>query len=155
MGDVTATWATLAEKRWNYFVSSKLLLNPPYWKFWKRILQINKKCLRLIFFTFLTFLSMKQVRAVIIYINYSFGAHFNSFFFISRWGYVVLAANDPGTNFFTMSYSEVDVFISNYTLVDPEVYQLWVEGYSCKLFFSLDKNWVVNFKIFNSSFGSC
>ncbi|KAL0281261.1 UNVERIFIED_CONTAM: hypothetical protein PYX00_002297 [Menopon gallinae] len=29
-----------------------------------------------------------------------------------------------------MSYSEVDVFISNYTLVDPEVYQLWVEGYS-------------------------
>ncbi|XP_012277322.1 acidic fibroblast growth factor intracellular-binding protein isoform X1 [Orussus abietinus] len=26
--------------------------------------------------------------------------------------------------------SEVDVFISNYTLVDPEVYQLWVDGYS-------------------------
>ncbi|XP_033213423.1 acidic fibroblast growth factor intracellular-binding protein [Belonocnema kinseyi] len=26
--------------------------------------------------------------------------------------------------------SEVDVFVSNYTLVDPEVYQLWVDGYS-------------------------
>ncbi|XP_075217491.1 acidic fibroblast growth factor intracellular-binding protein [Lycorma delicatula] len=26
--------------------------------------------------------------------------------------------------------AEVDVFISNYTLVDPEVYQLWVDGYS-------------------------
>ncbi|KAJ8680329.1 hypothetical protein QAD02_016116 [Eretmocerus hayati] len=26
--------------------------------------------------------------------------------------------------------SEVDVFISNYTLVDPDVYQLWVDGYS-------------------------
>lgn len=30
--------------------------------------------------------------------------------------------------------SEVDVFISNYTLVDPEIYQLWVDGFSCKLF---------------------
>lgn len=29
--------------------------------------------------------------------------------------------------------SEVDVFISNYTLVDPEVYQLWVDGHSCKI----------------------
>ncbi|XP_063225809.1 acidic fibroblast growth factor intracellular-binding protein [Bacillus rossius redtenbacheri] len=27
-------------------------------------------------------------------------------------------------------FAEVDVFISNYTLVDPEVYQLWVDGYS-------------------------
>ncbi|XP_014212622.1 acidic fibroblast growth factor intracellular-binding protein [Copidosoma floridanum] len=26
--------------------------------------------------------------------------------------------------------SEVDVFISNYTFVDPDVYQLWVDGYS-------------------------
>ncbi|CAH1104006.1 unnamed protein product [Psylliodes chrysocephalus] len=26
--------------------------------------------------------------------------------------------------------SEVDVFISNYTLVDPEIYQLWVDGHS-------------------------
>ncbi|KAK0081079.1 hypothetical protein PV325_012825 [Microctonus aethiopoides] len=26
--------------------------------------------------------------------------------------------------------SEVDVFVSNYTLVDPEVYQLWVDGQS-------------------------
>lgn len=24
--------------------------------------------------------------------------------------------------------TEVDVFISNYTLVDPEIYQLWVDG---------------------------
>jgi hypothetical protein len=24
--------------------------------------------------------------------------------------------------------TEIDVFISNYTLVDPEIYQLWVEG---------------------------
>lgn len=24
--------------------------------------------------------------------------------------------------------TEVDVFISNYTLVDPEIYQLWIEG---------------------------
>lgn len=23
---------------------------------------------------------------------------------------------------------DVDVFISNYTIVDPEVYQLWVDG---------------------------
>lgn len=29
-------------------------------------------------------------------------------------------------------YADVDVFISNYTLVDPEIYQLWIEGYSCK-----------------------
>lgn len=29
-------------------------------------------------------------------------------------------------------YAEVDVFISNYTLVDPDIYQLWTEGYSCK-----------------------
>lgn len=28
---------------------------------------------------------------------------------------------------------DVDIFISNYTLVDPEVYQLWVDGCSCKL----------------------
>lgn len=27
-------------------------------------------------------------------------------------------------------FAEVDVFISNYTLVDPEIYQLWIEGYS-------------------------
>ncbi|XP_066257767.1 acidic fibroblast growth factor intracellular-binding protein isoform X1 [Euwallacea similis] len=26
--------------------------------------------------------------------------------------------------------TEVDVFISNYTLVDPEIYQLWIEGYT-------------------------
>ncbi|CAL7937298.1 unnamed protein product [Xylocopa violacea] len=26
--------------------------------------------------------------------------------------------------------SEVDVFISNYTLVDPDIYQLWVDGHS-------------------------
>ncbi|XP_017779544.1 PREDICTED: acidic fibroblast growth factor intracellular-binding protein [Nicrophorus vespilloides] len=26
--------------------------------------------------------------------------------------------------------AEVDVFISNYTLVDPEIYQLWVEGHT-------------------------
>lgn len=25
---------------------------------------------------------------------------------------------------------EVDVFISNYTIVDPDVYHLWVNGYS-------------------------
>lgn len=30
-------------------------------------------------------------------------------------------------------YAEVDVFISNYTLVDPDIYQLWTEGYSCEL----------------------
>lgn len=29
-------------------------------------------------------------------------------------------------------FAEVDVFISNYTLVDPDIYQLWTEGYSCK-----------------------
>lgn len=28
---------------------------------------------------------------------------------------------------------EVDVFISNYTLVDGDIFQLWAEGYSCKL----------------------
>lgn len=27
---------------------------------------------------------------------------------------------------------EVDVFISNYTLVDPEIYQLWIDGHSGK-----------------------
>ncbi|CAD7081880.1 unnamed protein product [Hermetia illucens] len=26
--------------------------------------------------------------------------------------------------------AEVDVFISNYTIVDPDIYQLWIEGYS-------------------------
>lgn len=30
-------------------------------------------------------------------------------------------------------YAEVDVFISNYTIVDPEIFQLWIEGYSCEL----------------------
>lgn len=29
-------------------------------------------------------------------------------------------------------YADVDVFISNYTLVDPEIYELWIEGRSCK-----------------------
>lgn len=29
-------------------------------------------------------------------------------------------------------YADVDVFISNYTIVDPDIYQLWIEGYSCK-----------------------
>lgn len=29
-------------------------------------------------------------------------------------------------------FAEVDVFISNYTLVDSDIYQLWTEGYSCK-----------------------
>ena len=28
--------------------------------------------------------------------------------------------------------TEIDVFISNYTLVDPEIYELWVNGYSGK-----------------------
>ncbi|CAH2220961.1 jg27098 [Pararge aegeria aegeria] len=27
-------------------------------------------------------------------------------------------------------YTEVDVFVSNFTLIDPEIYQLWVEGCS-------------------------
>lgn len=27
-------------------------------------------------------------------------------------------------------YAEVDVFISNYTLVDADIFQLWTEGYS-------------------------
>lgn len=27
-------------------------------------------------------------------------------------------------------YAEVDVFISNYTLVDPDIYGLWIEGYT-------------------------
>lgn len=31
-------------------------------------------------------------------------------------------------------YTEVDVFVSNYTLIDPEIYQLWIEGCSCKHF---------------------
>lgn len=31
---------------------------------------------------------------------------------------------------------EVDVFITNYTLVDPEIYQLWIEGHTGKI---LDK----------------
>lgn len=29
-------------------------------------------------------------------------------------------------------YGEVDVFISNYTLVDPEIYQLWIDGHCGK-----------------------
>ena len=27
-------------------------------------------------------------------------------------------------------FSEVDVFLTNYTIVDPEIYQLWIEGYT-------------------------
>ncbi|KOB66061.1 Acidic fibroblast growth factor intracellular binding protein, partial [Operophtera brumata] len=27
-------------------------------------------------------------------------------------------------------YTEVDVFVSNFTLIDPEIYQLWIEGCS-------------------------
>lgn len=30
-------------------------------------------------------------------------------------------------------FAEVDVFISNYTLVDADIFQLWTEGYSCKI----------------------
>lgn len=30
--------------------------------------------------------------------------------------------------------TEVDVFISNYTLVDPEIFQLWVEGHTGKAY---------------------
>lgn len=29
--------------------------------------------------------------------------------------------------------TEVDVFISNYTLVDPEIFQLWIEGHTGNL----------------------
>lgn len=32
-------------------------------------------------------------------------------------------------------YTEVDVFVSNFTLIDPEIYQLWIEGCSCKFLF--------------------
>lgn len=32
-------------------------------------------------------------------------------------------------------FAEVDVFISNYTIVDPDIYQLWIEGYSCMFSF--------------------
>lgn len=28
--------------------------------------------------------------------------------------------------------ADVDVFLTNYTIVDPEIYQLWIEGFSCK-----------------------
>lgn len=30
--------------------------------------------------------------------------------------------------------TEVDVFISNYTLVDPEIYELWIQGNSGNCF---------------------
>ncbi|GLV37045.1 hypothetical protein CBL_02123 [Carabus blaptoides fortunei] len=29
-------------------------------------------------------------------------------------------------------YAEVDVFITNYTLVDPEIYQLWIDGHCAR-----------------------
>lgn len=29
--------------------------------------------------------------------------------------------------------TDVDVFISNYTLVDPEIYELWIEGHAGKI----------------------
>lgn len=29
-------------------------------------------------------------------------------------------------------FSDLDVFITNYTIIDPEIFQLWIEGYSCK-----------------------
>lgn len=37
--------------------------------------------------------------------------------------------------------SELDVFISNYIIVDPEIYQLWIEGYTseCLRDISIDK----------------
>lgn len=38
--------------------------------------------------------------------------------------------------------SEVDVFISNYTLVDPEIYQLWVDGHSCEFLF-ISNGWYI------------
>lgn len=43
---------------------------------------------------------------------------------------VLFCQNEKSTNL--IMFAEVDVFISNYTLVDPELYQLWIEGYSCK-----------------------
>lgn len=35
--------------------------------------------------------------------------------------------------------TEVDVFISNFTFVDPEIYQLWIEGHTGRfvLFYAL------------------
>lgn len=33
--------------------------------------------------------------------------------------------------------TEVDVFITNFTLVDPEIYQLWIEGHTGLIFHSL------------------
>lgn len=30
---------------------------------------------------------------------------------------------------------EVDVFISNYTIIDPEIYKLWVDGHSGKVLY--------------------
>lgn len=44
--------------------------------------------------------------------------------------------------------SEVDVFISNYTLVDPEVYQLWVDGHSCNLILLNLINFINHKKLF-------
>lgn len=49
-------------------------------------------------------------------------------------------------------YAEVDVFISNYTLVDADIFQLWTEGYSCKKMrkkkISIHKSSIDKFDIF-------
>lgn len=29
-------------------------------------------------------------------------------------------------------FAELDVFTTNYTLVDADIFQLWTEGYSCE-----------------------
>lgn len=40
--------------------------------------------------------------------------------------------------------AEVDVFITNFTLVDPEIYQLWIEGHTGNTFI------IVTHKIFSN-----
>lgn len=39
--------------------------------------------------------------------------------------------------------AEIDVFISNYTLIDSDIFQQWIEGYSCK------KKNTTNISVFN------
>lgn len=44
-------------------------------------------------------------------------------------------------------YTEVDVFVSNYTLIDPEIYQLWIEGCSCEYIRDIiSSRWNLNIK---------
>lgn len=49
-----------------------------------------------------------------------------------------------------MTFTEVDVFIGNNTLIDPDIYQYWLDGYSGNCLFYILLNYIY-FHLLNST----